>query len=131
MEKLIQALKSLIIDIEGMRCIPYDSQKDTGHWFGLFSESTHDYGDGSAIEWPNLAISVDGLKTALFEIEATHRHINRGTLYRVLGEAELQTSIRALHLVKGDTLTVYQGEDGKLWIRDTEEFNDGRFEKVL
>eukprot|EP00918_Siedleckia_nematoides_P036361 GHVU01079058.1.p1 GENE.GHVU01079058.1~~GHVU01079058.1.p1 ORF type:complete len:311 (-),score=46.14 GHVU01079058.1:287-1219(-) len=75
--------------------------------------------------------------------EPTHRHVKRGTTYRVLGEAEAQVSTgdyrawpkgnaeghgpvaRLVH--DGVRLTVYQGEDGKLWVRFPDEFADGRF----
>lgn len=57
-----------------------------------------------------------------------YRHAKRGTVYEVLGEAELQCAI-ALP-VEGDLLTVYRGTDGKLWARFRDEFHDGRFEIV-
>jgi hypothetical protein len=123
-EKLIQALKSLIIDIESMQ------DKELTEYFGPFSESFENDDGNTVIDWPNLAISLDDLKQALLEVEATHRHVKRGTLYRVLGKAELQTARSAHVLGEGATLIVYQGEDGKLWLRDEGEFNDGRFEKL-
>lgn len=61
MEKLLQAVKSLISDIDSMR----QGQTDT---FGGFSEWSH--GDGyetMEVEWPNLAISTDNVKDALGE----------------------------------------------------------------
>jgi hypothetical protein len=33
-------------------------------------------------------------------------------------------------LVDGDLMTVYRGDDGRLWVRHTEEFEDGRFEDI-
>lgn len=57
------------------------------------------------------------------------RHKKRGTVYEVLGEAELQAHA-SFDLCEGDALTVYRGEDGKLWVRPTEEFQDGQFEPV-
>lgn len=68
----------------------------------------------------------------------THQHVKRGTTYRVIGEAEAQVStgrqvpqpdgpVHVRNVQDGDKLTVYQGEDGKLWARFTDEFNDGRF----
>lgn len=79
------------------------------------------------------------------EWKPTHRHVKSGRLERVIGEAEAQVSTgmlgmdigpkytwsrhyRSLH--DGVRLTVYQGEDGKLWVRFTDEFNDGRFEAL-
>jgi hypothetical protein len=57
-----------------------------------------------------------------------YRHIKRGTVYTVIGVAELQ--MRA-DLVDGSELILYQGEDGKLWAREVTEFTDGRFEQEL
>ena len=52
-------------------------------------------------------------------------HIKRGSFYRVLTrDAELQS---ATEINEGKQLTVYQGMDGKIWVRPTEEFEDGRF----
>lgn len=59
--------------------------------------------------------------------EFTHRHKKRGTLYRVIGEAQVQT---ATPLLDDFCVTVYQGQDGNIWVRPTEEFEDGRFEVV-
>jgi hypothetical protein len=58
----------------------------------------------------------------------THRHVKRGTTYQVLGPATLQTGNG--HLVDMHPMTVYRGEDGALWVRATDEFNDGRFEAL-
>lgn len=65
------------------------------------------------------------------------RHLKRGSIYEVLGEAEAQISTGypgpdhagyGFHLAEGDKLVVYRGlEDGKLWLRAPEEFADGRF----
>lgn len=72
----------------------------------------------------------------------THRHKKRGSTYRVIGEAEAQVSkggwkfptkdgIQYVRPIQdGDRITIYQGEDGKLWARFTDEFNDGRFEAI-
>lgn len=68
----------------------------------------------------------------------THQHLKRGSTYRVIGEAEAQVSVAgrsdfpatARLIGDGDKLTVYQGEDGKLWVRFSDEFNDGRFVPV-
>lgn len=75
-------------------------------------------------------------KTAKVAWKPTHRHFKRGSLYRVIGEAEAQVSkptvnvfsVSACRPMKDeDRLTVYQGADGKLWARFSDEFNDGRF----
>ena len=55
------------------------------------------------------------------------RHKKRGTVYTEIGTAELQM---ATDLVDGSFLTIYQGDDGKLWARQEDEFHDGRFETV-
>lgn len=53
-----------------------------------------------------------------------YKHVKRGTVYEVIGTAELQAE-----QLQGDhaALTIYRGPDGKLWARNTAEFNDGRF----
>lgn len=64
------------------------------------------------------------------------RSLKRGTTYRVLGEAEVRISkptlsIKGRLLTEGEKLTVYQAdEDGKLWVRFPDEFEDGRFEEI-
>ena len=54
-----------------------------------------------------------------------YRHVKRGTVYEVIGEASLQ--IATNDLVDGDHLIIYRGKDGKLWAREEGEFHDGRF----
>lgn len=54
-----------------------------------------------------------------------YRHKKRGTTYEVLGVAELQAEQPQ---VEKAALTIYRGDDGKLWARNTAEFHDGRFE---
>lgn len=62
-ETLIQAVKSLINDIENMQTEPDDSLADQEAWFGGFSVWTE---DGEVkIQWPNLAISVANVKEIL------------------------------------------------------------------
>jgi len=53
----------------------------------------------------------------------THRHVKRGTDYRVMGTARLQMD--GPH--DDHEVTVYVGADGQQWARLTAEFNDGRF----
>jgi hypothetical protein len=59
------------------------------------------------------------------------RHVKRRTEYEVLGEAEAQSSNGVRHFVDGRNVTVYQClKTGKLWVRFTDEFRDGRFETI-
>lgn len=59
----------------------------------------------------------------------THRHKARGSLYKVLGEGKMQIASPFSDLDM-TPMTIYEGEDGQTWVRPTEEFNDGRFEKI-
>lgn len=70
MDKLIQAVKSLLVDIDGMR------QQNTSI-FGEFFDSAPE-ADGVVIDWPNLAISADNVVQALEEYE--HGQIIDGEL---------------------------------------------------
>lgn len=65
-------------------------------------------------------------------------HVKRGTTYDVIGEAEMQIAKPTGYtdrdkgyrfIMEGDNLTIYKGEDGKLWARFPDEFNDGRFKE--
>lgn len=58
-----------------------------------------------------------------------YRHKGRGTIYEVLGDAELQMAPGA-QIEEGWSLVIYRGPDGKLWARPSGEFHDGRFEAV-
>ena len=134
MEALLKALKSLISDIESMRFAG-----SSEFFFGPFSECEGHW-DGTIIEWPNLAISLEEVKKTLKELnKPTHRHVKRGSTYQVLGELQMQIStpwepiagMTAGRFIKeGDHITVYRGEDGKLWGRFPDEFNNDRFEKL-
>jgi hypothetical protein len=55
------------------------------------------------------------------------RHKKRGSTYTVIGEAAVQSDT---HIVEGDTLVIYQAEDGRIWARPKVEFHDGRFEEI-
>ena len=67
---------------------------------------------------------------ALFSPKATaserkcYRHAKRGTVYEVIGTAELQAGQPQFEHAD---LVIYRGEDGKLWARNSGEFHDGRF----
>jgi hypothetical protein len=66
-DELINAVKSLIKDIEAMSCIRDESLVgDSGHWFGEFTEYEDNLDMGEMIiEWPNLAIGVERIKKIL------------------------------------------------------------------
>lgn len=55
---------------------------------------------------------------------ATHRHVKTGGLYRLVSDAVLQT---AKPCEDDAYLALYQGADGKFWVRPADEFKDGRF----
>lgn len=56
------------------------------------------------------------------------QHVKRGTTYIILGTALLQTEVP---IDDNTELTVYQStDDGRIWVRPTAEFEDGRFVKV-
>lgn len=61
---LLTALKSLISDIEGMQERPLAFPEQ----FGPFSESI-DGDDGTTIEWPNLAISLQEVREIVVRLE--------------------------------------------------------------
>jgi hypothetical protein len=52
------------------------------------------------------------------------RHLKRGTVYEEIGRGELQMSA---DLVDGSAMVIYRGDDGRLWVREEGEFEDGRF----
>lgn len=57
-DELLQAVKSLINDIESMQ------SRTSSDWFGRFSE-WEDSLDGALVEWPNLAISLAAVKALI------------------------------------------------------------------
>ncbi|MDB5971266.1 MAG: hypothetical protein JWQ90_3716 [Hydrocarboniphaga sp.] len=58
----------------------------------------------------------------------THRHLKRGSVYAELGRGEVQSS---REIVEGDQLVIYRAENGSLWARPPEEFDDGRFKPLV
>lgn len=58
------------------------------------------------------------------------RHKTHGKLYRDLGRVTLQASDLA-KLSDGCTMVLYVNETGFRSVRAQEEFEDGRFEKIL
>jgi hypothetical protein len=59
----------------------------------------------------------------------THRHVRRGSTYEVIGTALMQVA-SGIEVSDDEECTVYRGEDGRLWVRPTAEFNDGRFDDI-
>ncbi|MEP5758363.1 MAG: DUF1653 domain-containing protein [Litoreibacter sp.] len=51
----------------------------------------------------------------------THRH-KKGGLYRVLG--------RGVYEADRSDVVIYDDVDGTVWVRSTDEFEDGRFSKL-
>ncbi len=74
-----------------------------------------------------LAKEVDKLRIGGCEGGSKWTHYRNGGAYTIIGSANLQTDVPLEDMA---TLTIYRGEDGKLWARDPLEF-DGRFDKVL
>jgi len=62
------------------------------------------------------------------DVVERYRHVKRGTIYEVVGRAELQMSFDSL--VDGSEMVVYRGDDGKMWVREESEFHDGRFQAL-
>lgn len=62
------------------------------------------------------------------------RHKKRGTVYEIFTDsASLQCSVAEdfERMFEDDSWTVYRNiETGHVWVRPTEEFLDGRFERI-
>lgn len=56
-----------------------------------------------------------------------YRHAKRGTEYRLVARATLQTSVP---LSDYAPLIIYQGDNKDVWARSEGEFFDGRFELI-
>jgi hypothetical protein len=81
--------------------------------------------------WRNAAMARLKIFSAL-AAEEQHmkwRHKNCGTTYNIIGVAALQTANPSA-LCDNKVVVVYQGEDGQLWVRASDEFHDGRYEKI-
>lgn len=57
----------------------------------------------------------------------THRHLKRGTSYQLVTYGRLQTE---KPIGDDEVLVIYRAEDGRVWARPVDEFNDGRFEPL-
>lgn len=71
---------------------------------------------------------IDELERAAGLGAPTHRHLKRGSVYAQLGLGQVQSS---RPIVEGDVLTIYRAENGSLWARPEQEFNDGRFKPLV
>jgi hypothetical protein len=57
------------------------------------------------------------------EWKATHQH-KKGGLYRVLYDSVLSSDNLSLYVV-------YDDNSGRVWVKPKDEFDDGRFQKVM
>ena len=56
------------------------------------------------------------------------RHKKRGSMYLEIGRGFAKVSHHPIEEMTA--VVVYRGTDGKLWVRNAVEFDDGRFEPV-
>lgn len=103
-----------------------DTPRDVsdGEW-AEWSHETADVMLAQSIEIARLRAEVEALKR---REDPTHRHVKRGTEYRHIGNARLQTDVPLGDMAR---VEVYQGAgEDDLWVRAESEFHDGRFEKI-
>lgn len=55
------------------------------------------------------------------------RHKKRGTTYIEIGRGLMQDHGTDLD---DEPVVIYRGEDGRLWVRTVDQFEDGRFARV-
>jgi hypothetical protein len=68
------------------------------------------------------------LLEAALEWHPTHRHLKSGHLVREIGRGFAQVSIHPIEEMTG--VSIYE-HDGRLWVRNAVEFDDGRFEELV
>lgn len=83
---------------------------------------------GASVDILELERILNGEATVSPVPVSTWRHRDRGSTYGVLTHAVVQASTRPLE--DGETVVIYDGDGGRLWVRRPEEFLDGRFEPV-
>jgi len=76
---------------------------------------------GERLRWFARAIERAVLAAQAAQPVATHEHLKSGGKYRKLGEGLLQTDEPISDM---EPVVVYQGEDGRLWVRPVSEFGD-------
>jgi hypothetical protein len=123
--------------VERLRDITQHRYAPNGTKYGRYVSTAELCADAAA-EIERLRAEIEGRDVGRLE---RVRHVKRGTVYDVLGEAEAQVSTGMWRhfgsggwyerpVKDGRRLTVYRGEDGKLWVRFTDEFRDGRFQSA-
>lgn len=99
---------------------------------GVIALRALDRGEGSFFGPATLNRLLDAARAeglSLLTGKPTHRHVKRGTLYKLEGMATLQVEAGPT-LMDYDRLAVYRDEQGNLWARPEGEFADGRFEPL-
>lgn len=97
------------------------SESKLGRWLG--------YAQGVLVAHEILSLDDCKKINEEFADDYTHRHLKRGTKYKIVGQARAQCS--TLPINDGDMLTLYIGEDGVYSVRPPAEFADGRFERIV
>lgn len=72
------------------------------------------------------ADEIERLRSALSVETTKWRHKTRGTIYVEIGRGTMQD----ISDLDNEPVVIYRGDDGRLWVRTVDEFEDGRFERV-